>query len=279
MSLIDTTSEVKWFLQLNGRIQGPLNNEDLQTVLQNIGEENASQALVWKRGLNEWIKANKWKAFDKAPVKVSAKASTKTPVKPDDKTQAIESFENTVFENTIFEKTFAHNYNEGNFYRVQLNFIDQPPMTKAELMDFVAKQEDVSKIAIQDPATKEWREVYTFPDIVEKLGLSRRKQSRVPILAQFTGKSHSNENLSCTVITISQGGMGFTENYELKIGDEIEGQISSPHFFQPVHVKADVIYAGQDGYVGLEFSQIADESKSVIIDYIKKFSKDSGNFS
>ena len=67
--------------------------------------------------------------------------------------------------------------------------------------------------------------------------------------------------------------MGFTENYDLKIGDEVDGQISSPHFFQPINVKADVIFSGQDGYIGLKFSKATDETKSAIIEYIKKFGK------
>ena len=54
-------------------------------------------------------------------------------------------------------------------------------------------------------------------------------------------------------------------------------QISSPHFFQPIHIKADVIYAGQDGHIGLKFSQIPDEAQAAVIDYIKKFGKNSAN--
>ena len=75
------------------------------------------------------------------------------------------------------------------------------------------------------------------------------------------------------MVTISEGGMGFTEVFDLKIGDTVEGQISSPHFFQPLNVNADVIYSGLDGYIGMKFTQINDEAKSAIIEYIKKFGK------
>ena len=173
----------------------------------------------------------------------------------------------------MFEKTFTQAFTEGAFYRVQLKFVDQPLMSKSELLSLISKQEDVSDISIQDPKTKEWKEVYAFPDIVEKLGISRRKQQRVPILAQFNGRSNKSKNVSYRVITVSEGGMGFTENYDLKIGDDVEGQITSPHFFQPISVKADVIYAGLDGYIGLKFSQITDETKAAVIEYIKKFGK------
>jgi hypothetical protein len=173
----------------------------------------------------------------------------------------------------MFEKTFTQAFADGVFYRVQVSFVDQPLMSKNELLQLIAKQDDVSVISIQDQKTKEWKEIYAFPDLVEKLGISRRKAQRVPILAQFNGKSTRSKNVSYRVITISEGGMGFTENFDLKIGDEVEGQISSPHFFQPINVKADVIYAGLDGYIGLKFSTVTDETKAAVIEYVKKFGK------
>lgn len=265
---MNTIADTKWFLQFNGQVQGPFNQDTLQVTIQSLGETNSEQALVWKRGLVEWVKANKWQASDYKHLQ----SATAVPEDGDTHTHA--HGEN---DPDLFEKTFNHSFTEGVFYRVQVNFVDQPLMSKAELMTLIAKQQDVSKVSIQDPNTKEWKEVYAFPDIVERLGLSRRKQPRVPILAQFTGKSNKNPEVSYRVITISQGGMGFTENYDLKIGDEVEGQISSPHFFQSINVKADVIYAGQDGYIGLKFSIIPDEAKAAIIEYIKKFGKNSAN--
>ncbi len=262
---MNAVTETKWFLQLGGRVQGPLTQETLQTTLESFDTETSNQALVWKRGLSEWIRASRWQ---NVPAEV-----TITPAHDRD-TQTSTA---NAGENTLFEKTFTQTYTEGLLYRVQINFVDQPPMTKTELMTLVAKQEDVSKVSIMEPKSKEWKEVYAFPDIVERLGLSRRKQPRVPILAQFTGKTNKKNDVSYRVITISQGGIGFTENYDLKIGDEVEGQIASPHFFQPIHVKADVIYAGQDGYIGLKFSSLTDEARSAIIEYIKKFGKSSAN--
>ena len=183
----------------------------------------------------------------------------------------------TVVDNELFEKTFTQAFADGQFYRVQVNFVDQPLMSKNELVQLIAKQEDISAISIQDSKTKEWKEIYAYPDLVEKLGISRRKSLRVPILAQFNGRSSKGGNITCKVITVSEGGMGFTENFELKIGDEVEGQVSSPHFFQPITVKAEVIYAGLDGYIGLKFLNLSDETKSAVYQYIKKFGKNQKN--
>lgn len=304
-----TTGTSKWFIQLKGTVQGPFNNENLLKALQGIGDDNLNHALVWKRGLSEWIRASQWQKADQQiqaaqskmqnspPPKASAAPAVKTSTPPprqqqstpqapaNANTQATVMAPNTSItldENTktsveadeeMFEKTFTQAFADGVFYRVQVNFIDQPLMSKNELLQLIAKQDDVSSISIQDQKTKEWKEIYAFPDLVEKLGISRRKTQRVPILAQFNGKTTKSKNVSYRVITISEGGMGFTENFDLKIGDEVEGQISSPHFFQPINVKADVIYAGLDGYIGLKFSTVTDETKAAVIEYVKKFGK------
>lgn len=261
---MNSTNETKWFFQLNGKVQGPFSQDSLQNIIQGLGQATSDQAIIWKRGLPEWIKASNFHTLGN-----QLNSNTDN---HDGETRTV-----MASGDGLFEKTFTQTFTEGAFYRAQINFIDQPLMTKSELLTLISKQQDLSKVSIQDPKTKEWKDVYAFPDIVERLGLSRRKQARVPILAQFTGKSNNKDNVSYRVITISEGGLGFTENFELKIGDEVEGQISSPHFFQSINAKAEVIYAGQDGYIGLKFTQIPDEARAAIIEYIKKFGKNSSN--
>lgn len=279
--------EAKWFFQLNGQIQGPFTQDVMENTLQTLSEEQATQALIWKRGLAEWIKAEKWQTASSVELSTTPEAENDDFRIMDDVAADLISSEPeassdkkinlTDLDHDLFTQSTTQSFTEGVFYRVQVNFVDQPLMTKAELMSLIAKSQDVTKISIQDPKTKDWKDVYAFPDIVERLGLSRRKQPRVPILAQFTGRSNKSDDVSYRVITISQGGMGFTENFELQIGDEVEGQVSSPHFFQSINVKAEVIYAGQDGYIGLKFTQLTDETRAAIIEYIKKFGKNSSH--
>lgn len=337
---MNSTSEAKWFLQHNGKVQGPLSPESLNAAIQGLGFENSNKALVWSRGLAEWVKADQWNQMDKsqfttpnfapnpnlnqnlspnpksaqhavqgsmeqrdysrdhveeeatrlspqlspqakyieeeltqAPPSVSQPAQEKHELANDENNQVT-----AVANTTLLEKTKAQAFTEGVFYRVKLNYIDQPLMSKNELMALVAKQKDITKVLIQDTKTKEWKDVYKYPEILERLGLSRRQLPRVLIMAQFSGKStNSTENVSYRVINISQSGIGFTDNFDLRIGDEVEGQISSPHFFQPLNIKAEVVYAGQDGYIGLKFTQIPDEALASIIDYVKKYSKNPAN--
>lgn len=158
-------------------------------------------------------------------------------------------------------------------YRVQLQFMDQPLMTRDELMTFVSAQEDVSQVSIYDKKTNEWKEVYAFREIVDKLGLTRRKHPRVPILAQFMGSTNRHSHFTARVVTISIGGLGLTDVFDLKIGDHINGQMTSPHFYSPVQFEAEVTYAGQDGYVGFKFTQINDDALSLVTDYVNRFSQ------
>ena len=270
----------KWFLQVSGQIQGPFTQPHMEQTLQSLSSEQLATALIWKRGFAEWVRVDKWQTTeitDPQPdhyddLDISDIALPDSHGTAHTGTGKIDL---TQLDQNLFEKTFSGQIAENVFYRVQINFVDQPLMTKAELMTLIAKQQDVTQVSIQDPKSKDWKDVYAFPDIVERLGLSRRKQSRVPILAQFSGYSSKSQQASYRLITISQGGMGFTENFELQIGDEVDGHISSPHFFQAVHVKAEVIYAGHDGYIGLKFKDLTDEARSAIIEYIKKFGKDS----
>ena len=245
----------KWFLQFQGQVQGPFTNETLESALVNMGEHNMENTLVWKRGLTEWIKSTKWK------LESAHFTNSENTVSPTTETT------------TNMPKPFSETFTESAFYRVQLNFVDQPLMSKVELLSFISKLKDISTLSIQNPKNKEWTDVYAYPEIVERLGLSRRKHQRVPILANFSGSSNKAAAMNVKVVTISEGGMGFTEVFDLKIGDTVEGQVSSPHFFQPLNVNADVIYSGLDGYIGLKFTQINDEAKSAIVDYIKKFGK------
>ncbi len=296
-------NEIKWFTQYQGQVQGPFNTTYLQNTLERLDAQHLEATLIWRRGFAEWLKGSKFNPEEHTmtmtridppspPPKPSQQTQTveitpqpklNQPRQVNQQTQTVEltppppAFPLASDDKTLIGGDFKldkpQNLNQGAFYRVQVSFVDQPMMTKNDLLNLLAKQEDISVVAIQDPKSKEWKEVYAFPDIVEKLGLSRRKHPRVPILAQFTGKSNRHDSFFARIITISEGGVGLTEVYDLKIGDEVEGQMTSPHFFQPINIRADVVYSGLDGYIGLNFSQINDESKSTIIDYMKKFGK------
>jgi hypothetical protein len=260
------SQDIKWFIQQFGLVQGPFDTISLQSTIDSIDAGSLDQTYIWRRGFNEWLKASQFQLAEHTQPMIMTQVKQAPSL---DQTTLLKNAKPTAGVDQLDSR-------QESFYRVQVNFVDQPLMTKNELLILISKQEDVSVIAIQDPQSKEWKEVYAYIDIVEKLGLSRRNHPRVPILAQFLGRTKQQENFFARIITVSEGGMGFTEVYDLKIGDEVEGQMTSPHFFQPINVKADVVYSGLDGYIGLKFNQINDESQAALIDYIKKFGTGSG---
>lgn len=273
----------KWFYHHNQIVKGPVSTEELQHLIPTFSD--AQRTFIWSRGYTEWISADRWQ-----PQSINESSLHETHSSNEQMTQAnyneAPEIESTRELQIPEEKTHAFTNNTNDIerteiptatipsekYRVQLNFVDQPTMTKAELMTFASRVDDPSQIAIFDPKLKEWKEIYAFKEIVEKLGLTRRKHPRVPILAQFSGTTSRHEKFNARLVTISIGGLGLTDVFDLKIGDVISGQITSPHFYSPVTIEAEATYCGNDGYVGLKFIQINDDSQSLVTDYVKRFS-------
>lgn len=263
----------KWFVNSNNFIKGPFSTEEIREQMPSFSDQMHT-TFLWSRGYAEWIRADKWnpdantQQFQPTVTHSMAEEKTFTPQaknifeKPTGRASKEDVIEN--IKNATVEK-----------FRVQYDFVDKGEMTKEELTTFTAKQEDVSKISIFDKKDREWKEIYSIPDIVQRLGITRRENQRVPILAQFTGTLFGQGTpVNARVITISQAGIGITDNFELKLGETIQGQLTSPHFFSPVNLMAEVTYAGLDGYVGLKFVNMNDEMMALVMDYIKRFGKD-----
>ena len=252
---------MKWFINLSNKSQGPYENTEVPQVLQSFGGQNQN-IFVWSRGMNEWIHADKWNPQLVKSQEVEKDFGSRSTTKTDQPRFSLSlPPESKVEKNGTTEK-----------FKVRYNSVEQPLMNKDELLVFTMKQEDVSKIAVYDSYTKDWREIYAIPEIADKLGLSRRKNARVPILAQFLGTSFKGIKINSRVVTISIAGMGLTNTFDLNIGDNIRGQITSPHFFTPLNVESEVTYTGTDGYIGLKFTQINDDALALITEYVNKFS-------
>lgn len=300
---------MKWFCLNDNFVKGPYSTEELQRLISSMTKP--SESFVWTRGITDWLAADRWTAHiiqqsttshqEDALGQKSHHVNTQTENESPESKPASTHLNRSDFQEEDEEITMTKtdmmlygrkhstlvttpakadvkpilNNTDAEKYRVQLNFVEQPQMTKEELMQFTSQQEDVSKISIYDKNTRLWKEVYAFPEIVEKLGLTRRKHPRVPILAQFSGSSTRHEKLTARVITLSEGGIGLTDVYDMQIGDKLSGQITSPHFYTPLKLEAEVTYSGHDGYVGLAFTQINDDAKSLIMDYVRRFSHNS----
>lgn len=268
----------KWFINANNYIKGPFSTDEIKNQMSSYSEQMQT-TFLWSRGHSEWIRADKWNPETNLQTQAqytNINSSTEATYTPASEPKNIFEKPPRLSKAEVLEDIKAHTIEK---FRVQYDFVDKGEMTKEELTTFAAKQDDISKISIFDKKDKEWKEIYSLSDIVQRLGLTRRENQRVPILAHFSGSllgSGKESKINARVITMSQGGMGITDNFELKLGETIQGQLSSPHFYSPMTLTAEVTYAGLDGYVGLKFVNMNDEMQALVMDYIKRFGKDAG---
>lgn len=268
----------KWFINSNNYVRGPFSAEEVKDQMASFSDQMHT-TFLWSRGHTEWVRADKWSPHLSTPTTVQSQNTITQG--PDEDTYTPQAKKPTLEKGPSSQvkaqpKPATPQTSVAEKFRVQYDFVDKGEMTKEELTAFTAKQEDVSKISIFDKKSREWKEVYSMPDIVQRLGITRRANQRVPILAQFSGTNiGSGGKVTARVITISKGGIGITDNYELKLGETIQGQLTSPHFYSPVNITAEVTYAGLDGYVGLKFVNVNDEVMALVMDYIKRFGRDS----
>ncbi|MFN3455742.1 MAG: PilZ domain-containing protein, partial [Pseudobdellovibrio sp.] len=217
---------------------------------------------------SEWIRADRWTPNEYLQNEILKKQSAVSEAEPSGSHRDVGLSKSYVPLSSVPS-------NSAEKYKVHHNGDDYGEMTKEELSLFTARLEDISKVYIQDNTTQEWKDIFSYPDLINKLGITRRKSQRVPILAQFSGVNEHEQKIQARVITISEGGLGLTDSFDLKLGETLRGQITSPHFYTPLTLSAEVTYAGLDGYVGLKYTELNDEGMAIVTDYINRFRKDS----
>lgn len=192
-----------------------------------------SDAEIWGRGLPEWVDLSRWKSIQ-----------TQHPAMP----------------NLEAERRYKFRY-EGK----ESQFLSLP-----QIVSQLKRYRDFTHMEVCGEGLNEWTDIFKVPQIVDQLGISRRTHTRVPIMG--TADCETGEyKFRARVISISQGGIGITEGHGLQIGQKYKIAISSPNLFVVIHCTCEVVYVGQDGYAGLRFENISGESKSVIVEYVRKF--------
>lgn len=221
----------KWFILADGRITGPF--EKTEVELNTIGH---SAALIWGRGHSEWSPLERWQRI------------LKENENPDKK---------------------ARSGNE-RMWQVKVAGADIDPMTHDQMIDYLKTLKDLGEVQIWTEGYSEWKDVYQIHKIMDELGVSRRQHPRVPIMGILTCEGTTG-NFNARVLSVSEGGLGITESPQVKIGEKFKTILKSPNLYTPIHSTVEVVYVGNDGYAGLKFIGLHSESKSAVIEYVKKF--------
>ncbi len=221
----------KWFVLKEGSVKGPFAGVQVES---DFLHSNAP-VLVWGRGQLEWIQIAHWKDRQLNP-------------EPHAVTQAVEQ----------------------RLWKVKAGQNELKPMSYEQMIAFLKTKKDLREISIWTDGYSSWKEVYQIHKIADELGVSRRAHPRVPIMGQLSCET-PEKNFELKVLSISEGGLGASEGHQIRIGDRYKVILKSPNLYSPIHASVEVVYAGADGYVGMRFVGIQSESKSAIIEYVKKF--------
>ncbi len=214
-------------------ISGPFNKEDAESRLQ-VGNP---PPMIWGRGQAEWATPEKWRQILRDG-------------DPQDRRQ--------------------HNPASERMWKVRMGAHELKPMTHDQMIDYLRAQSDHGEIRIWTEGYNDWKDIFQIHKIMDELGVSRRNHPRVPIMGTLTCEGATG-NLSVRALSISEGGLGVTDAHSMKIGERFKILLKSPNLYNPIHATAEVVYIGGDGYAGLKFLSLHAESKSAIIEYVKKF--------
>lgn len=214
--------------------QGQIRGPFEKSVLENE-LPNTSNPLIWGRGQSEWVPPEKW-----VRLLADQEASAARAKQPE------------------------------RFWRVRIGSQELKPMPYAQMIETLKDRGQFQDVWIWTEGYSEWRDVYQIHKIMDELGVGRRAHPRVPISGQVTCEGAGGSFVG-RALSVSEGGLGMTESPPVKIGEKFKVVLKSPNLFAPLHATAEVVYVGQDGYAGMKFIGIQVESKSAIIEYVKKF--------
>lgn len=194
---------------------------------------NMPEAQIWGRGHTEWMSPGKWRQTLK----------DFTPAKADVDSQPL--------------------------WRIRIDNSEKEPMKYSDLVAYLKNIKDFSSVDLNFQNSG-WKEIFSFQKVVDDLEISRRSHPRVPIVGTLVCETTKGD-LSCRVISISEGGLGINDAQTLQIGERFPAILTSPNLYVTVNSTCEVVYVGADGYAGLRFVGLPEEFKSSIIEYVNKF--------
>lgn len=219
----------KWFINLKNLVQGPLDPGGIEKLV-----ATDAKALIWGRGLPEWLPVHEWR------------------------------------QRLVQEEKMVATLPAGVFYKYLMGTTESEPLSFEHLIQSLRSEPQISMVQIWTSKLNKWNDIFTVEEVADELGLSRRSHPRVPIMGSYEGDGPDGK-FKYTVVTISQGGLGLGEAKNFKLGDRLKGQLNSENLFAPIFCFSEVVFVGTDGYVGLRFVALPTEAQSSIIEYVKKF--------
>lgn len=226
-------NEKRWFLLKDEQVRGPLAAFELLKELERIGTEGCR---FWAKGKPAWL--------DYSHVSDDLKKESMTNA-PTIQTEDLWYLRNG---------------------RTELG-----PLTFQKLIEHLKTLKTLEKVMISKGNPKQWQEVFGDELIMEKLGINRRHNARVPLQGTMTFLDGSLRGHQAELSSVSQGGFGFRAVEGLSIGEVFKGSFISPNLSPAIHFQAEVVSLNPQIGVGAKFLHLSTEAQAQIIFYVNQF--------
>lgn len=142
------------------------------------------------------------------------------------------------------------------------------PFSRDDLIMKLKEHQLTQDILVWTKGMKAWAPIYEFNDLLDDIGVNKRQFPRADIEGRVSIKV-GTQTVEGILLTISEGGFGADQLQGLTPGQVLAVEINSDAFYDPVHVKAEVRYVTDAGYVGFRFQNLNMESRGAIIQYVR----------
>jgi hypothetical protein len=221
---------LKWFVQREEGVDGPLSTEDVQTRLQT--GQFSSQNLIWGRGLPAWQRLEWW--MRELPRLATA--------------QQIQ-----------LEPEHWHFAYKGKSYG---------PFSKDSLAMELKSLNNLGEVMVWTKGMKEWAPLFEFHEILNAIGVNKRQFPRAELDGKAVIKT-VDATLIGRLVAIGEGGCGLIVEGGLVPGQPVTLELQSSAFREVLSAKAEVRYvSGQ--VAGMKFTNMSMENKGAIISFVRQ---------
>jgi hypothetical protein len=223
-----------WFVLRNEDVSGPLSTDEVKTMAA-LGQL-VDKDLIWGRLQNEWKPLAWWM------IEVG----------------------NLIAKNKEVR--------DPRLWHYAINGASFGPFTRDDL---VVQLKDVvlsSDLLLWTKGMKAWAPIFEFNDVLDAIGVNKRQFPRADIEGKLTIKM-GTQVLEGTLQTVSEGGFGATGIQGLTVGQVLPVELESDAFYDPLHLKAEVRYITDSGYVGFKFQNLGSEARSAVVQYVRGYAR------
>lgn len=220
----------QWFTFQNEKVSGPYSTDQLRSL---IASGSLSTHFVWGAVLDQWVQTSQWLANVNDFEKRSRKQA------------------------------------ETQMWHYALHGDSFGPFTKLELIQQLKMQKRISDVSVWTKGMKSWTPIFEQYELLDAIGVNRRQFPRTSIDGRVVVKWEEQTAIG-TLQVVGEGGMGAAALPMLAPGQFVSVELQSKAFHEPIYAKAEVRSVDTDGVVGFRFVQISAESRSSIVQYVRK---------